>query len=133
MEHAIKDESCIEESPNPKEGNVSEQQNHLTQQVKVNDPSSNILEDKQQLRMSKDLKPIQKSYHSFTQEEANKITNGIVMVINQYASQLFEMHNNIFKLISFKPRRIYKHLARDYQNRIERLYGENILRHVVFT
>jgi hypothetical protein len=28
---------------------------------------------------------------------------------------------------------VYKHLAREYQNRIERNYGENILRHVVLT
>lgn len=39
----------------------------------------------------------------------------------------------MFKVVLFKPRRVYKHLAREYQNRIERNYGENILRHVVLT
>jgi hypothetical protein len=43
------------------------------------------------------------------------------------------MHDNMFKLLMFKPRRVYKYLARDYQNRMERNYGENILRHVVLT
>lgn len=86
-----------------------------------------------QLRTLKDLKPIKPSYQIFNVDEALKITNGIVQLINNYAGQLFEMHNNIFKLIVFKPRRVYKHLAREYQNRIERSYGENILRHVVFT
>jgi len=33
----------------------------------------------------------------------------------------------------FKPRRAYKYLAREYQNRIEQNYGEHILRHVVLT
>jgi hypothetical protein len=46
---------------------------------------------------------------------------------------LFELHNNLNKLILFKPRRVYKYLSREYQNSIERIYGENILRHVVMT
>jgi hypothetical protein len=66
-------------------------------------------------------------------EETLKISNAIVTEINKLAGQLFELHNNLFKLLMFKPRRIYKYLAREYQNRIERNYGENILRHVVLT
>lgn len=49
------------------------------------------------------------------------------------AGQLFELHNNMYKLLYFKPRRVYKNLSREYQNQIERAYGENILRHVVLT
>jgi hypothetical protein len=43
------------------------------------------------------------------------------------------LHNNTNKVISYKPRRVYKYLAREYQNRIERNYGENILRHVLLS
>jgi hypothetical protein len=46
---------------------------------------------------------------------------------------LFEILNNFHKIILFKPRRIYKFLSREYQNLMERSYGENILRHVVLT
>ena len=110
----MKDESCVDESPNQKEGH-SIQSLKITNLVKVNDPTTNIMaENNIQLRQSKDLKPIQKSYHSFDLDEAGKISNGLVMLINQYASQLFEIHNNIFKMICHKPRRIYKYLAREY-------------------
>lgn len=125
-----RDESCIEESPPNKETGASVVSR---QQIKINDPTTSIMGGNIQLRTLKDLKPIKPSYQIFNVDEALKITNGIVQLINNYAGQLFEMHNNIFKLIVFKPRRVYKHLAREYQNRIERSYGENILRHVVFT
>ena len=36
-------------------------------------------------------------------------------------------------MINYKPRRVYKHLSRDYQNSMEKGYGEHILRHVVLT
>lgn len=55
------------------------------------------------------------------------------MQINLMAGQLFELHNNLYKLLYYKPRRVYKFLSREYQNAIERSYGENILRHVVLT
>lgn len=32
------------------------------------------------------------------------------------AVQLFELQNNMHKVLSFKPRRVYKHLSREYQN-----------------
>jgi hypothetical protein len=80
------------------------------------------------------LMPMRKTnFEIFTLEESTKISNAIVMQINELAGQLFEMHNNFFRMVIFKPRRVYKHLAREYQNRIERNYGENILRHVVLT
>lgn len=74
-----------------------------------------------------------KNQQTFTQEETQKISNAIVMQINLLAGQLFELHNNMNKVILFKPRGVYKFLSREYQNRIERNYGENILRHVVLT
>ena len=49
------------------------------------------------------------------------------------AAQLFEMQNNLTKLILFKPRRVYKNLAREHQNSIEKSYGENILRNIFLT
>mmetsp|Transcript_26325 Transcript_26325/g.40178 ORF Transcript_26325/g.40178 Transcript_26325/m.40178 type:complete len:157 (+) Transcript_26325:1528-1998(+) len=55
------------------------------------------------------------------------------MQINLMAGQLFELLNNFNKLLLFKPRRVYKFLSREYQDLIERSYGENILRHVVLT
>ena len=33
----------------------------------------------------------------------------------------------------YNPRRVYKYLSREYQNLLERSYGEHILRHVVLT
>ena len=75
----------------------------------------------------------QKPQVAFTIEDGKKISNAIVMHINLLAGQLFELHNNLNKLILFKPRRVYKYLSREYQNSIERSYGENILRHVVMT
>lgn len=78
--------------------------------------------------------PVKKKVEKeFDLDEANKIANAIVMQINIMAGQLFELHNNIYKLLFFKPRRVYKNLSREYQNQIERAYGENILRHVVLT
>lgn len=77
--------------------------------------------------------PSLKSQKVFTPEESQKISNAIVMQINLLAGQLFELHNNINKVILFKPRGVYKFLSREYQDRIERNYGENILRHVVLT
>uniref|UniRef100_A0A7S3FS89 DUF676 domain-containing protein n=1 Tax=Strombidium rassoulzadegani TaxID=1082188 RepID=A0A7S3FS89_9SPIT len=82
------------------------------------------------------LQPVQRpgrEQQVFTKEEAQKIATAIVMEINMMAGQLFELLNNLNKLILFKPRRVYKFLSREYQNRIERNYGENILRHVVLT
>ena len=55
------------------------------------------------------------------------------MEVNYIAGQLFELSNNLSKLILCKPRRIYKFLLDDYQRRLEEKYGENILRHVIQT
>ena len=101
----------MDDSPGQKDGGAS---NLSTQDIKVKDPTSSLVQQNIQLRTSKDLKPIKLSHQTFTPEEAQKISNGIVMQINQLAGQLFEMHNSIFKLIIFKPRRVYKHLAREY-------------------
>jgi hypothetical protein len=79
------------------------------------------------------MKANMKDLVTFSQEEIQKISNAIVMQINLLAGQLFELHNNMNKVILFKPRGVYKFLSREYQNRIERNYGENILRHVVLT
>jgi len=53
------------------------------------------------------------------------------MQINLMAGKLFELLNNFNRLLLFKPRRVYKFLSREYQDRMEQSYGENILRHVV--
>ena len=53
------------------------------------------------------------------------------MEINYLAGQLFEIFNNLAKLISSKPKKVYKYLLGEYQNRLEAKYGENILRHIV--
>ena len=62
-----------------------------------------------------------------------KVSNAIVMEINNMAGQLFELTNLLFKLIIFKPKKIYKLLSDGYQRRLEERYGENILRHVIRT
>jgi hypothetical protein len=62
-----------------------------------------------------------------------KVSNAIVMEINNMAGQLFELTNLLFKLIMFKPKKVYKLLSENYQRRLEDRYGENILRHVIRT
>jgi hypothetical protein len=62
-----------------------------------------------------------------------KVSNAIVMEINNMAGQLFELTNLLFKLIMFKPKKVYKLLSDNYQRRLEDRYGENILRHVIRT
>jgi hypothetical protein len=62
-----------------------------------------------------------------------KIGNAIVMEINFIAGQLFELSNNLSKLVIYKPKRVYKYLSEDYQRKLEEKYGENILRHVIQT
>jgi len=78
-------------------------------------------------------KPIPGLRDKFTLAEAQQIANAIITQINLMAVQLFELHNNMHKILSFKPRRVYKCLSREYQNQLERSYGEHILRHVVLT
>jgi predicted KAP-like P-loop ATPase len=53
------------------------------------------------------------------------------MEINFLAGQLFELSNNLAKLVIYKPKKIYKVLLDDYQRKLEEKYGENILRHVI--
>ena len=55
------------------------------------------------------------------------------MEINNLAGQLFELSNNLAKLIIFKPKKVFKNLLDEYQKRLEDKYGENILRHVIQT
>ena len=55
------------------------------------------------------------------------------MEVNQIAAQLFELISMINELIAQKPKRVYKSLANEYQRRVERTYGEHILRQVVLT
>ncbi len=62
-----------------------------------------------------------------------KVSNAIVMEVNYMAGQLFELSNNLAKLLIYKPKKIYKILLEDYQRRLEEKYGENILRHVIQT
>ena len=62
-----------------------------------------------------------------------KVANAIVMEINFIAGQLFEMTNNLSKLLIYKAKKVYKILSKDYQKRLEEKYGENILRHVIQT
>jgi hypothetical protein len=40
-----------------------------------------------------------------------KVSNAIVMEINYMAGQLFEIINQLNKLIMFKPKKIYKFLS----------------------
>ena len=49
------------------------------------------------------------------------------------AAQLFELISMLNEVIAQKPKKVYKRLANDYQKRIERTYGEYILRQVVLT
>ena len=49
------------------------------------------------------------------------------------AAQLFELISMLNEVIAQKPKKVYKRLANDYQKRIERTYGEHILRQVVLT
>ena len=79
------------------------------------------------------IAPVSRKHHKYTAEEAQKVANAIVQQINGMAAQLFEMQNHLTKLILFKPRRVYKQLAREHQNLIEKFYGEHILRNIVLT
>ena len=47
-------------------------------------------------------------------DEANKVANALVMRINTMAGQLFELHNNFYKMLYYKPRRVYKYLSLQY-------------------
>ena len=49
------------------------------------------------------------------------------------AGQLYELLNNLSKLVIARPKNVYMELIGDYQKRLEEKYGENILRHVVLT
>ena len=62
-----------------------------------------------------------------------KVSNAIVMEINNMAGQLFELSNTLNKLIMYKPKKVYKILSENYQQRLEVKFGENILRHVIQT
>lgn len=130
------DESCIPVSP-------QRDKNKVKGQIEINGPRSmqvpkatnklrgiGIINDtgsKNSLTFK--LRPIVE----YNLDEATKIANALVMQINLMAGQLFELHNNFYKMLYYKPRRIYKFLSLQYQNQLEKSYGENILRHVVMT
>ena len=124
------DETCISESPETKEASrvakmMDESNKEYAHRSGPGMPSS---------KKGGVLQPMKKTNAvTFTAEEAKTLSQAIVMQINSLAGQLFELHTNLNKLILFKPRRVYKYLSREYQNSIERSYGENILRHVVMT
>jgi len=46
---------------------------------------------------------------------------------------MFELANNLGKMLIYKPKRIYKSLVEEYDKRIEDKYGENIIRNIVQT
>jgi len=81
-----------------------------------------------------DLRSIYKDFNAFGDcSDKEKIANSIMIEVNFIAGQLFEISNNLAKLIIYKPKRIYKLLLEDYQKLLENRYGENILRHVIQT
>ncbi len=61
------------------------------------------------------------------------VSHAIVMEINYMAGQIFELSNNLNKLMFMKPKRITKILQEDYQKSSDVKYCENILRHVIQT
>ena len=72
-------------------------------------------------------------HSSHIRNDPYKVSNAVVMEINFIAGQLFELSNNLAKVVIYKPKKIYKQLLEDYQRRLQEKYGENILRHVVQT
>lgn len=64
-------------------------------------------------------------------QDPYKVGNAIVMEINSLAGQLFELQNNMIKMLLYNPRKVYKTLLANYQKHLEDKYGENILRHVI--
>lgn len=131
------DESCVTESPLPRSQKMIEGDDGAMQPRHLQVPNATS-----KLRglgivnqnAPQSLMPLKgKAAVEYNLDEANKIANAIIMQLNTMAGQLFELHNNMFKLLYFKPRRVYKNLSREYQNAIERSYGENILRHAVLT
>ena len=49
------------------------------------------------------------------------------------AAQLFELITLVGQLVLQKPKKIYKSLADQYQNNLERSYGEHLIRQVILT
>ena len=41
------------------------------------------------------------------QHDPYKVGNGIILEINYMAGQMFELQNNLAKLINFRPKKIY--------------------------
>ena len=60
-----------------------------------------------------------------------KVSNSIVMEINNMAGQIFELSNCLNKLMHLKPKRITKLMLEEHSKLIDIKYGENILRHVI--
>lgn len=69
------------------------------------------------------------------QEKADptKVANGIVMEINNCAGQLFQLSSDLVKLVTYKPKRVYKFLLKEYQEKLEDKLGENIYRQIIKT
>lgn len=62
------------------------------------------------------------------QADPTKVANGIVMEINNCAGQLFQLNSDLVKLVTYKPKKIYKYLLEEYQRKLEDKLGENIYR-----
>lgn len=46
--------------------------------------------------------------------DPQKLGNAIIMEINFLAGQLFELSNNLAKLVIYKPKKVYKILLEEY-------------------
>lgn len=57
---------------------------------------------------------IQQSSIKGIRNDPYKVSNAIVMEINFIAGQLFELSNNLAKILIYKPKKVYKILLDDY-------------------
>ena len=114
------DETCIDESPEAKakSKHLAGQQNKKAQALsKFTNPINSTKKLRGVSTGGMNLTPVRsgnRGHQVFTPEESQKISNAIVMQINMLAGQLFELLNNLNKVILYKPRRVYKFLSREY-------------------
>lgn len=136
------DESCVDESPESTSSSgvasVMQRQNQeVSKFQKPVNPSGKLrgIRGINNMMTNLNLMPVLsiRPAVDFSEQDAQRVATALVMEINSLAGQLFELLTNFNKMLVYKPRRVYKFLSAEYQNRIERSYGENILRHVVLT
>jgi hypothetical protein len=48
-----------------------------------------------------------------------KLANKLVSHFNQLSGQIFTLQANLYQLLTYKPRRIFRYLSRQFQNRIQ--------------